>query len=341
MFPRGLPRLFVDRYPFDWLLAERQPMTGLLDRKDVPSHLFTVPELDFSNDLFADRVSGPWFRLGARTLKPSRDARGVEDVVSRQSLLIEPGAFSAVFDKLESIGNVLHSLGEPGGSVQNAAGEKKYHYAPFHHFAVPFTSIVGEPLVFVHSDTSGVGLFINPDLSMYFGLEEKSPGRGIWWDPKRGAEVLIRRTLEDSSLALVDIRTDYLLKYLQVRQQALVMGHYRHLHLYNPAPGAVAAFVRTDDLVLGAPALGTKALLHNWGQRQDLGGTEPFLQRRLHLWFSIEPLGIDVDDPWSDTPPSTRMPSRCPPMPGLWPRHAGGDCERRAGRAFPARPATS
>ena len=57
------------------------------------------------------------------------------------------------------------------------------------------------------------------------------------------------------------------------------------------------------DLVLGSPEQGAKAILQNWGIRKDIPGKEPFLQRRLHLWFQVRPPEIDVEDPWTDPPP--------------------------------------
>jgi len=276
-------------------------VTAILNRDDAPSHLSSISELDFSADLFAERLAGPRFRLGAWTITSTRDERGVEDEVMRQSLLLAPEGFASFFDKLESVGNALHNLGKPGGSVHNRNGEKEYIYFPFHQFEFPFTSDVCEPLVFVWSDTSGVRLFINPDLWMFFDLEEKTPGSGIWWDPRRGADVLLRRVMDEGHLETVEIRTDYLLKYLQARQMPLLVGHYRHLHLFNPSQSAIGAFV-AGDLTLGSPDQGAKAILQNCGLRQGLTGGAEFLQRRLHLWFEIKPPAIDVDDPWADAP---------------------------------------
>jgi len=82
--------------------------------------------LDFSGDLFAERVGGPWFRLGAWTVTPRRDGRGVEDVVSRQSLLLDPGRFPEILDELKSVGNVIGDLGKPGGSVLSGSKGKEY-----------------------------------------------------------------------------------------------------------------------------------------------------------------------------------------------------------------------
>lgn len=156
--------------------------------------------------------------------------------------------------------------------------------------------------MFVTSDTTGVRLFINPDLWMFFELEEKTPGNGIWWDPRRGMDVLVRRAIDEGHVETVEIRTDYLLRYLQARQTSLLVGHYRHLHLFNPSQSTIGAFVTGDELTLGAPEIGAKAILQNWGLRDGLSAREKFLQRRLHLWFEIKPPAIDVSDPWADEP---------------------------------------
>lgn len=276
-------------------------MAVIINRNDVPSHILSIPELNFSGDLFGERLDGPWFRLGAQTMKERRDQRGVEEALSRQSVLLAPEGFAEVFDKLESIGNAFHSLGRPGGVVREGGGVKDYGYAPFHQFEFPFTSAIAEPLAFVHADTSGADFFVNPDLWMYFELEEQARGNGIWWDPRRGVEALVKRVLDDGRLKVVDIRTDYLLNYLRARQISLVVGHYCHLHFFNPPPVAVTAFVECD-LVLGSPGQGAKVIFQNWGLRQAITDRSQFLQRRLHLWFEIKPPPIDVDDPWSEQP---------------------------------------
>jgi len=298
-------------------------MTAILNRDDVPSHLSAISELDFSEDLFVERLAAPWFRLGAWTITAKRSVRGVEDEVMRQTLLLASERFAEIFDKLESVGDVLHGLGKPGGSVDNGNGEKQYVYFPFHQFRFPFTAEIGEPLVFIRSDTSGIRLFVNPDLWMHFELEEKTAGSDIWWDPRRGADVLVRRVIGEDRLETVEIRTDYLLKYLQARQTSLLVGHYRHLHLFNPSQSATRAFVKTDDLRLGSPEQGARAILQNWGLRQGLTGRGFFLQRRLHLWFEIKPPAIDVNDPWAEEasfdPYGFTLPTRAGPVaPARW-----------------------
>ena len=302
-------------------------MRALLDRSDTPGQVFNIPELDFSGDLFGDPMAGEWFRLGAWTIKAHRDDRGVEDVISRQSLLIAHASFAKMFNRLESIGNVLDNLGKPGGWVLDAGNRKEYRYAPFHGFEFPFTSVIGEPLVFIHHATTGTRLLINPDLSLFFELEEKTLGSGIWWDTRRGTEALRQRVVERDNLEIVEVRANYLLKYLQARQMALLVGHYRHLHLFNPLPQIVAMF-EPGDLVLGSPERGAKALLQNWGLRKVLNSS--FLQRRLHLWFEIEPPEIDVQDPWAEQPPfdprKFTLPTRVGPVaPGRWKHFRGSD----------------
>jgi len=295
-------------------------MAATINRDDAPGHLFTIPELDFSDDLFAERLAGPWVRLGARTLTDRRDERGAEDWVERQCILIPPDSFAAAFDKLESVGNVFHNLGGAGGSVSYQGGKKEYLYHAFHQFEIPFTSLVGEPLVFAHAGTSHVELFINPDLWLYLELEEKTSGSGIWWDPRRGTEALIRRVIDEGNLETVEIRSDYLRKYLQARQMSLVVGHYRGTLLFDPPQSYIEAFVE-EEVTLGSPEQGVKAIFQNWGLKKDIPGKP--LQRRLHLWFEISPPEIDVDNPWEAPPPfdpyTFTLPTREGPVaPARW-----------------------
>jgi hypothetical protein len=302
-------------------------MSTLLERSDAPGHLFSIPELDFSGELFVDPLACEWFRLGAWTITPHRDERGVEDVISRQSLLVDRASFAKKFDRLESIGNVIHDLGKPRGSVVVEGDRKEYRYEPFHRFDLSFTSETGEPLVFIHYTTTGTRLLINPDVWLFFELEERAQGSGIWWDPRTGVEALRQRAIDLDNVEIVEIRTEYLLKYLRARQMALLIGHYRHLHFFDPRPEAVAMF-EPGDIVLGSSERGVKALLQNWGLREGLGS--PFLQRRLHLWFQIEAPEIDVQDPWADQPPfdpcKFTLPTRLGPVaPARWKHFRSSD----------------
>lgn len=297
-------------------------MGAILKRDTAPEHLFAIPELDFSADVFAERVGGPWFRLGSWTIKGIRRESVIEDTVSRQSVLLPLGHFADIFETLKSVGNVISNLGRPGGSVVSDAGQKEYRYAPFHRFQFPFTSAVGEPLVFVRSATSNTQLFVNPDLWLFFELEETAPGSGIWRDPRRGLDALLQRVIDDGNVEVVDIRVDYLQRYLQARQMSLVVGHYRHLYLYAPLPAATETFVE-GDVTLGSPEECAKAVLQSHGPQKDILSGMPFLLRRLHLWFEVGPPAIDIDDPWTDQPPfdpyAFTLPGRFGPVaPARW-----------------------
>ena len=154
--------------------------------------------------------------------------------------------------------------------------------------------------MFEYADTSTARLFINPDLWMYLELEEKNVGQGLWWDPRRGVDALVRRILEERGLETVEIKIHHLLKYLRARQMSLLIGHYRQLLLVDPSQSAVDAFVTTEtDVILGSPKAGVKAILQNWGLRRDMG-SKSYLQRRLHLWLEIRPPAINAEDPWGE-----------------------------------------
>jgi hypothetical protein len=225
-------------------------MTSIFDEGNVPPHLYSIPELDLSNDLYTDPLNGQWFTLAAWTKEDRRNERGVENVVSRQSLLLAPEEFANIYDHLEAIGNVIGNLGKPVGSIIYESKHKRYEYAPFHKFEIAFTTAIAEPLVFLRFGVSGTDLFINPDLWLFLELEEKTPCSGIWWDPRRGVEALRRRSADRDKLEIVEIRVTYLLKYLQARQLSLVIGHYRHLHLFGPSP-SVWSLSKRDQRIRG------------------------------------------------------------------------------------------
>jgi len=305
----------------------------MIEREAVLEHLFDIEELDFSEDLFVGPLSGQWFRLGAWTITARPDERGVENVILRQSFLLTCDGFARIFERLEAVGNVIGHLGKPNTSIIQDADRKEYRYAPFHRFDFDFTPVSGEPVVFTHGAISGTRLFINPDLWLFLGLEERAPASGIWWDPSRGVDVLRQRVIEDNNLEIVEIRNDYLMKYLQARQMSLIVGHYRHLHLLNPSALAIERFV-SGELTLGFPADGVKALFQNWDLRKDIFGSLPFLQRRLHLWFEVKPPSVDVENPWSEQPPFDTYTFTLPTRVGAVAPARYGYVHREVGRSF-------
>ncbi len=275
-------------------------MNPIFDLEDVPRQLFSIAELDLSSDLLAQPMLGPWFWLAARTTSRERNM-DVEGFIERQSFLLESEQFAAIFDDLHSIGNVIGELGTSGYTIVDDGSSRNYSYDPFYRFEIPFTSVTCEPLAFCRGTAGGPTLLVNPDLWLFLGLEERSPGCGIWWDALSGIEALRRVEVSNGNVAVIEIRVDYLLKYLRVRQLSLVVGHYRHLHYFNPTSEAVAAFV-TGELVFGSPEQGAKALLQSASAQIGLPGAEEYLQRRLHLWFRINPPHLDIDDPAGHKP---------------------------------------
>lgn len=270
----------------------------MLNRNLTPDHLFSIPELDFSNEIFADPLNDTWFRIGLWSREQTPNPDRVESVVARQSLLLPVGSFAAIFDRLGPIGNTLSSLGQPTLSESYDGVNTTHEYNAYHSFHVPFAAVSAEPLVFFQPNTDPPALFVNPDLWLYLGLEERPADSRTWWDRRRVQEVLRRIELRDDVIAF-EIRTEYLLRYLQARQMALLVGHYRHLHLFNPTAEERELFVR-EDLTLGTPELGVKAIFNNWGMRDDIPVGDPFLQRRLHLWFQIKPPPRDLTNLWSE-----------------------------------------
>jgi hypothetical protein len=221
--------------------------------------MLSIPELDFSEDLFSERLVGPWFRLGAQTLSRRLDEHGLmENVLLRRSLLLPPDGFANIYSNVASLGNAMDHLGKPSGSLIHKDEQKIYRYTPFYRFEKESSSIIAEPLVFVRSTTLGAKLFINPDPLLFFNLEEKSTNSSIWRDLPKGVEAVRQRVIDQGNLEIVEIRVEYLCKYLQARQMALLVGHYRELRLFNPSQSMIGMFTEAD-LTLGSPEQGTKA----------------------------------------------------------------------------------
>ncbi|HHN47055.1 MAG TPA: hypothetical protein ENN09_06395, partial [Planctomycetes bacterium] len=293
-------------------------MASIVNRDAAPAHLFNISELDFSDDLFAERAGGLWFRLGAWTIEPQYDERGVEDVVRRDSILLKQQEFEHIYDSLGPICNMLINLGEPSNRISNSGGKKEREYTPFYKFDFRDAPVVGEPLVFVvciDSSTSPPHLCINPDLWLFLKLEQESPGSGTWRDPQRGVDVIIQQRIDASkNVEIVDIRTDYLRKYLQARQMSLVVGHFHQLKYRNPSANDMQSFVKGKEVLEGLERK-AKAILYSQNGFPD---NNPFLMRELNLWFEVMPPDIDVEVPWAETPPfdiyKFTLPTRHGPM---------------------------
>src|SRR5215475_4769533 len=104
----------------------------IVSRENAPPHLFSIPELDFSSDLFVEPLGEHWFRLAAITRGNDVDLRGVRDVIERQSFLLEPGAFQEVEGKLGASTSPIGGMGRPGENIKNLhSAEERYLYRPF------------------------------------------------------------------------------------------------------------------------------------------------------------------------------------------------------------------
>jgi len=297
----------------------------LIDPTSAPSHLSAIAELDLSADMFADPLADAWIRLAAHSKSSAHvNARGVRDVTDRQALLIEIGAFEVLESKLDSIGNKLRGMGQPGGAISTAeSGDKTYRYHPFYAFDIGHSGIVGEPLAFEIEHSEGTRLMLNPDVALYFKLEENPLGSGALWDPSRSVDVVRIRWIDGDEVQIIEMRKRHLMKYLSERQRALLIGHYRHLHFLDPPQGALDSFVEGDVVLRSARA---KALIQNGVKSDGMG--ERLLVRRLNLWFAIEPPGLEIDRVFEDEPEfditSFTLPvSKGEAAPGLY-RHPKG-----------------
>jgi len=285
----------------------------ILRQSDTPAHLLNIPELDFSETLFAKRLNYPWVRLGALSVSRANRRGPVEEEYMQSALLLAPGGFASAFDALGAVGNVLWMVGQPG--VVHSEGEIKYE--PFYQFEIA-PPVTAEPLVISMPDGEPPQLFINPDLCLFLQLKERNGGSGIWHDPRRQVDVLVKR--KENELEVVEIRTEYLLRYLQARQMSLLVALYRQFLFFDPPAEARDAFVK-EDLTLGTPAEGVKAILENWGLRQEALGEAHYLQRRLHLWYQIEPpeRSADVSETTTFDIFSFTLPTRDGPVaPARW-----------------------
>src|SRR5262249_7777417 len=136
-------------------------------------------------------------------------------------------------------------------------------------------------------------LSVNPDVLLFFDLKEQD---GIWRDPRNNQEVIRRRRIDEGLVERIEMCTTYLVKYLKMRQMCLLVGQYRHLNLFDPTEEHLEVFM-TGDITLGSAASHAKAVIQSADMRgHGISGWNPFLRRRLHLWFLIEPLPINLDD---------------------------------------------
>ena len=216
-------------------------------------------------------------------------------------------------------------------NLPNFEGDQPtYRYDPFHTFEFDWEDVFGEPLVFRDPRTSQAGFLVNPDIVLFHGIEERSPSSGVWIDPRHGTEVLRHTRADRGGVELVEIRSSYLLKYLQVRSRSLLLGHYQDRRVYGPTPDELAAFGSEGEVFCGSPANRRRVQFENRGLETHVLAGEPFLFRRMHFWFTIDPPNGVLEDPWASAPtfdPTTfTLPTRNGPVaPARWKPFQGSD----------------
>lgn len=278
-------------------------MPKIFESELIPNHLSQIDLLDLSNDLFERALDDEWFELGAITTNYEAQKNSqTRNFLSRQCFLLTNEDFVSLFDRLNSIGDSIGSLGRPIAALYSGTEEiETYQYDPFHYFKFPFSDKSAEPIVFELHFNSPNFLFINPDILLYLRLEEESPGQGIWIDPRRGLIALTHQKEKNSNLETVKIRSEYLRSYLRVRQSPLVMAVFREISLLEPSIEQQTSFVSNDEKIINSDKT-AKVFIQNIN-RKAFARNQAFLQRRLHLWFKLDPPSLDLQDPWTDPPP--------------------------------------
>lgn len=267
-------------------------MPSIFNRDEIPSHLFAIKELDLAKYCLVEKLPRPWFCLGEVS---KSDKNGINARLQRETMLTAIGAFKNSASSFDAVGAVIRNLGMPTAWSSTVKGLPKYRYLPFHSFETAFRDFSGEPVVFIR--TLNGDLVINPDLWLFLELTEKRDPDHVWYDGEKHVDVI--QILKDADSERVLIRADYLLKYLQSRQQELLVSEFRQI-IFTPGSSHVI-----DDFPQGTLRLinsqgDSKAIMESYGPKRDFG--VPYYVRRTHLWSTIEPPAINEEDPFNEIP---------------------------------------
>jgi hypothetical protein len=261
-------------------------------RYGIPKHLRAIPELDLTDDLIADHFADEWVALGSWSEPADIMSISLEEACERQTLLVPPSEVKTIFEKLTYVGNALHGAGSASSGVRYERGKEWFFYEAFYDF-----KLLGlwstEPLV-CRPTASALGtLFINPDILLHFDLEPRGQAQcgwwaaESWWDPSKGVEVLRRRVVDGRDRRdVVEIRRSYLESYLRDRNKTLLVGHYRHLRLFDPSRGVVDLF-KPGEITLRPESGRAKAIVQSLEVRTGI--SRDSIMRRLHLWLAFGP----------------------------------------------------
>jgi hypothetical protein len=265
-------------------------MDKIFDLTDFPKHLFQTHDLSFANKLTAPVLAKPWFCLAECSQSKNHD---LEVVLERQTMLVGRDKFKTIHPELHYTADTAKDLGQPQAYLSDTR-KTKYNYQPFYEYRIAHGNGTGEPIGFLCRNL-GRRLFLNPDVWMFLELEEKAQPNRLWFDPQRHVEVIKHNLSEESET--IEIRTEYLQKYLRYRQKALLVSEYSHLHLFNPKEDIVRQFETGEESVVNKTGT-AKVVFQSYGPRKHGSGTH--LQRRMHLWWILNPQKINLKDPWSE-----------------------------------------
>jgi hypothetical protein len=253
-------------------------MKSKFDLDNLPPDQTAIPGLCYYEELASRRLATAWTEVALWSRGSEPDDSGIQRIFSRKSLLIQPTDFKKAYSKLGSVGNCLRGLGEAQSGVYLGVTG----YVPFHAFNF-LSCFATEPLAFQRKLPEGDELFLNGDIKFNFSLKETSPGSGIWRDVSKSAEVV--REVRTSSMLKIEIATAYLKRYLQVRQMALLVGHFSQRWKEAASHDELAAY-KSGDLELGNFSHQAKVLIENHEPRKP---DDSRLLRRLHFWFCEMP----------------------------------------------------
>lgn len=267
-------------------------MPSIFSYDEIPPHLFAIEELDLAKYWLVEKLPRPWFCLGEVS---KSDKGGINARLQRETMLTTSGAFSRSSASFNAVGAVIRNLGAPTAWSSCVEGLPKYRYLPFHSFETAFRDFSGEPIVFIR--TLNNDLVINPDLWLFLELAEKRDSNHVWYDAEKHVDVI--QILRDAYSERILIRSDYLLKYLQSRQQELLVSEFRQV-IFTPDNSHVINDYPQGKLTLINGREDAKAIIESYGPKRDFRA--PYYLRRTHLWSVIEPPAINEDDPFEESP---------------------------------------
>ena len=130
-------------------------------------------------------------------------------------------------------------IGKPVGSLIGDGDRGSIATPRSTDFEISFTRAAVEPLIFFDPTGAGTNLLINLDLWLFLKLERKIRNMVV---SAQGVEAVRQHVIEAGELETIEILVEYLCKYLQTRQMALLVRHIRRLQISNPPQEMIDRF---------------------------------------------------------------------------------------------------